>query len=129
MPAPRHIRPDERSIAHAARRGYDLMAVRARRVEPADFEHADLILAMDERNLANLRAACPPDQLHKLKGLMAFAPEGVPPTVPDPYYGGAAGFERVLDLIELACDGLTQYLHAAKGSDGRLNRSETLARL
>lgn len=108
--------PDERSIAHAARRGYDLRAVRARRVEPADFERADLVLAMDERHLAYLHEACPPPLQYKLKRLMAFAPEGSPPVVPDPYYGGAAGFERVLDLIELACDGLVLYLHSAKGS-------------
>ncbi|MEO8296672.1 MAG: low molecular weight protein-tyrosine-phosphatase [Burkholderiales bacterium] len=106
---------DERAIAHAARRGYDLRGMRARRVEAADFMHCDLVLAMDGDNLAALRAACDPAHLGKLRGLMAFAPAGSPASVPDPYYGGAAGFERVLDLIELGCDGLVEYLHLHRG--------------
>jgi protein-tyrosine phosphatase len=107
--------PDPRSVAHAARRGYDLSAVRARRISAADFEGFDLILAMDEDNLANLRSACPPAHRHKIELLMAYAPERAPRVVPDPYYGGAAGFEWVLDLIELACDSLAAHLHSPQG--------------
>lgn len=107
--------PDPRSIAHAARRGYDLRDVRARRITPDDFAGFDLILAMDEDNLANLRSACPAEHRHKVELLMAYASERAPRVVPDPYYGGAAGFEWVLDLIEVACDGLVAQLHAQQG--------------
>jgi protein-tyrosine phosphatase len=108
--------PDERSIAHAARRGYDLTDQRARRVAAADFDSFDLVLAMDDDNLATLIERCPAEQQHRVRRLMAFAPPGSPTAVPDPYYGGAAGFEYVLDLIELACDGLVQYLHSHQGA-------------
>ena len=107
--------PDERSIAHAARRGYDLTALRARRIEPEDFERFHLLLAMDEDNLAHLREACPAERQGRLRLLLDFAPEAPTRFVPDPYYGGAAGFERVLDLVESACDGLARYLHSLQG--------------
>lgn len=114
--------PDERSIAHAARRGYDLTGLRARRVAPADFATFHLILAMDDDNLSSLIERSPVEQQHKVRRLMAFAPPGSPTAVPDPYYGGAAGFEYVLDLIELACDGLVQYLHSQQGAAFELPR-------
>jgi protein-tyrosine phosphatase len=98
--------PDRRSQRHAARRGYDLSALRARQVERSDFERFDLILAMDEDNLDLLQTACPLPLRHKLMGLMAFAPGAAFDHVPDPYYGGPEDFERVLDLIEQACEGL-----------------------
>jgi protein-tyrosine phosphatase len=107
--------PDPRSIAHAARRGYNLRDVRARRVTPDDFVGFDLILAMDEDNLANLRSTCPIEHRHKVELLMAYAPERTPRVVPDPYFGGAAGFEWVLDLIEVACDGLAAQLRSPQG--------------
>jgi protein-tyrosine phosphatase len=105
--------PDERSVAHAARRGYDLLPVRARRVKASDYEAFDLILAMDEDNLSNLKSTCPPEYRHKLKLMMSHAPARAPRVIPDPYYGGAAGFEWVLDLIEAACDGLVAELGAS----------------
>ena len=89
--------PDARAQEHARRRGYDLSAQRARRVAARDFEEFDLILAMDRGHLAILGHACPPAHRHKLRLLLA---EG---DVPDPYYGGPEGFERVLDLVEAAC--------------------------
>ncbi|MCK6427254.1 MAG: low molecular weight phosphotyrosine protein phosphatase [Burkholderiaceae bacterium] len=102
--------PDERSIAHAARRGYDLSALRARRIEAADFERFDLLLAMDADNLAHLQAEAPAEAQQRLRLLLSFAPQLGLREVPDPYYGGPAGFERVLDLIEVACDGLVEHL-------------------
>ncbi|MFT7776728.1 low molecular weight protein-tyrosine-phosphatase [Roseateles sp.] len=102
--------PDVRSQEHAARRGYDLSPLRARQLVAADFSRFDLVLAMDEDNLANARALCPPAQRHRLKLLMEYAPHAGNPHVPDPYYGGAAGFEEVLDLVEAACDGLVTAL-------------------
>lgn len=103
--------PDHRSQDHAARRGVDLSTLRARQVCAGDFERFDLLLAMDRDNLELLEEACPgPHLRHKLGLLMGFDPEARSEVVPDPYYGGAAGFERVLDLVEAASDGLVKHL-------------------
>ncbi|WP_110402261.1 low molecular weight protein-tyrosine-phosphatase [Sphaerotilus hippei] len=102
--------PDPRSIAHAARRGYDLAGLRARRVASGDFATFDRILAMDRDNLDHLLTVCPSNLQSRVGLLMDYAPAGSPPVVPDPYYGGGNGFERVLDLIELACGGLVEDL-------------------
>lgn len=104
--------PDPRSQEHAARRGYDLAPLRARTVRADDFARFDWLLAMDEDNLERLQAACPAAHRGKLARLMAFAPEAGSDIVPDPYYGGADGFDRVLDLVEAACDGLIAHLQA-----------------
>lgn len=109
--------PDERSIAHAARRGYDLSALRARRIEAADFERFDLLLAMDADNLAHLQAEAPAGAQQRLRLLLSFAPQLGLHEVPDPYYGGPAAFERVLDLIEVACDGLVAHLRCLDERD------------
>lgn len=98
--------PDPRTQKAAARRGYDLSRLRARRVKEADFLRFDLILAMDRDNLAALRKACPTELHGKLRLLLEYAPEAGGGEVPDPYYGGPDGFERVLDLIEAAAGGL-----------------------
>lgn len=107
--------PDHRSQQHAVRRGYDLSALRARRVDDMDFERFDLLLAMDEDNLAELEGNCPPQHRTKLQLLMAFAPAGAGRVVPDPYQGGPEGFEHVLDLIESACEGLVSHLRQQQG--------------
>lgn len=86
--------PDPRSIRHAQKRGYDLTSLRARQVEAADFQEFDLILAADANNLSSLRRQCPAEWQHKLS---LFLDSGA---LPDPYYGEADGFERVLDLVE-----------------------------
>ena len=98
--------PDERSQEHAGKRGYDLSTLRARQLTAEDFARFDLVLAMDADNLANAKALCPPAQSHRLKLLLDYAPHAGKRHVPDPYYGGEAGFEEVLDLVEAACDGL-----------------------
>ena len=102
--------PDGRSQQHALRRGYDLSAQRARQVEAADFESADLILAMDVQNMAILRERCPAAQQHKLHLLTEYCQRMRATAVPDPYYGGVSGFEKVLDLVEDACEGVLQAL-------------------
>lgn len=104
--------PDERSQEHALRRGYDLSKLRARQISEADYEKFDLILAMDWDNLALLQGDCPPEHAHKLKLFMSFADaaEQLGEVVPDPYHGGKAGFEQVLDLVEAASDGLVRKL-------------------
>ncbi len=110
--------PDERSQQHALRRGIDLSGLRARQVLQDDYADFDLILAMDWDNLALLQVDCPPQYAAKLKLLMEFAvtsadsANAVSAVVPDPYHGGEAGFEQVLDLVELACDGLVRHLQS-----------------
>lgn len=101
---------DARMRKHADRRGYQLLS-RARKVSAADFDHFDLILAMDRENLADLRSRCPPDAKSELRLFCDFAAEYAAVTdVPDPYYGGDAGFERVLDLLEDGVDGLLAHV-------------------
>lgn len=102
--------PDRRSVAAAQRRGVDLSALRARTVRDEDFSYYDLILAMDEENLQLLRQRAPAASLQRIRLLMEFAPTAFARHVPDPYYGGAQGFEEVLDLLEEAAEGLLQDL-------------------
>jgi protein-tyrosine phosphatase len=96
--------PDPRSVAAARRRGYDLSALRGRQVSDADFSNFDYVLAMDRANLGELERAGARGRAHV--GLfLAFTP-GLGDEVPDPYYGGAGDFERVLDLCEAGARGL-----------------------
>jgi len=98
--------PDPRSIAAASRRGVDLRHLRARMVRDEDFERFDLIIAMDRLNRATLIERSPEPFRERIRLLMEFAENGEVEDVPDPYYGGAPGFERVLDLAEEAAAGL-----------------------
>jgi protein-tyrosine phosphatase len=102
--------PDPRTRQAAARRGYDLNALRARIVEPLDFERFDLILAMDRDNLRVLRRRAPATAHERLQLFLEFAPDSGIEDVPDPYYGGPNGFEEVLDLVEVAARGLIAHL-------------------
>jgi len=102
--------PDSRSIAAAARRGFDLEPLRARVVGTEDFDRFDLILAMDRGHLDLLRQRCPPERLNRLRLFLSFAPGLGAHDVPDPYYGGPEAFERVLDLIEIGAAGLLGHL-------------------
>ena len=102
--------PDARSMAHAKRRGYNLEALRARPVATADFETCDFILAMDWENLGWLEEQCPPQHHSKLGRLTQHARRHQAEVVPDPYQGGPAGFEHVLDLVEDSCDGFVAFL-------------------
>lgn len=98
--------PDSRSVEAAYGRGYALDHLRARQVQPEDFEQFDYILAMDRENLANLEAMRPADFAGHLGLFLSFADEIEAVEVPDPYHGGPQGFEEVLDMIEAASDGL-----------------------
>jgi protein-tyrosine phosphatase len=93
--------PDRRAKAAAERRGFSLDKIRARRVSGADFDRFDYLLAMDRDNLALLRELADPEHHDKIRLFLEFA-DGHELEVPDPYYGGTAGFERVLDLVEEA---------------------------
>lgn len=102
--------PDSRSQRAAAKRGYDIALLRGRQVDRRDFDEFDYVLAMDETNLRLLRQLCPPPHAHKLKLFLEFSGDPSLREVPDPYYGGAQGFERVLDLAEQAAHGLLDHL-------------------
>ncbi|NAW85547.1 low molecular weight protein-tyrosine-phosphatase [Photobacterium halotolerans] len=96
-------RPDSRSRAAGEARGYSFEGIRARQIAVGDFDKFDLILVADRQNLSDLTAICPAEHLSKLSLLLNFA-DADEDEVPDPYYGGEEGFERVLDLIEAAAD-------------------------
>jgi protein-tyrosine phosphatase len=107
--------PDPRSVAAARGREIAVDGA-ARRVTDEDFERFDLILALDRENLRELRARAPEETRSKIRLLREFDPAAAGSgdlDVPDPYYGGANGFEHVLDLIEAACRGLLDEVRAA----------------
>jgi protein-tyrosine phosphatase len=94
--------PDERAVAAAARRGIALTG-RARQIERSDFDDFDLVLAVDEQNLARLQRIMPPDARATVRKLSAD-------DIPDPYYGGPDGFDDVLDRLTAACADLLDEL-------------------
>jgi protein-tyrosine phosphatase len=104
--------PDARTREAASRRGYDLSPLRARVVEPRDFEEFDLILAMDQANLKVLHRRAPEHARERVRLFLEFAPDAPVTEVPDPYYGGPNGFEEVLDLVEAATHGLLRHIRA-----------------
>ncbi|MDH5184848.1 MAG: low molecular weight phosphotyrosine protein phosphatase [Gammaproteobacteria bacterium] len=97
---------DRRSQQTASKRGYQMDHLRARKVTGLDFEQFDYVLAMDDDNYRNLESICPPIYSSKLQMFLDFSTKFDEREVPDPYYGGAQGFEHVLDLIEDASEGL-----------------------
>ena len=100
---------DSRAIAAAARRGYSLTEIRARRIEDADFERFDHVIAMDRDNLEILRARAGEQHSTKVTLFLNYSSSDEM-EVPDPYYGSGAGFEKVLDLVEDASRGLLEML-------------------
>ncbi len=102
--------PDTRARSAAAGRGVDLGSIRARRVSPEDFERFDLVLAMDRLNHVTLLDICPAELHERVRLFLEFAPQLGRSDVPDPYYGGANGFEHVLDLVEEASNGLIEHI-------------------
>jgi low molecular weight protein-tyrosine phosphatase len=107
--------PDRRAQAAAARHGVDIGGLRGRRATQADFVRFDYVLAMDEENHAHLRALCPVGQEHKLHLFLEYAVNATERAVPDPFFGGESGFDRVLDLIEDAAEGLLDDVRARLG--------------
>ncbi len=97
--------PDRRAIAHGERRGLEMRSLRGRQVAREDFDRFDHILAMDDDNLDDLKRMRPPGSRAKVALLMSYAPQAGSREVPDPYYGSADGFERVLDLVDAASEG------------------------
>lgn len=102
--------PDLRAQKAARERGVKLDHLRARKVTRGDFEDFDYILAMDDDNYAILVEACPGEHKEKIRYFLDYAPHLKVREVPDPYYGGSFGFERVLDLVEEASEGFLNRL-------------------
>jgi protein-tyrosine phosphatase len=98
--------PDDRAQAAARARGIDISGQSARQVQPDDFDRFDLLLVMDRTNLAELKRVAPAEARAKIRPFLDFAPKAGTKDVPDPFYGGTAGFDHALDLIEAAARGL-----------------------
>ena len=104
----------QRALAAARRRGLDMSRLRARQIASDDFARFDFILAMDRANLSDLRRRAPAQYRERVRLFLEFAPDLGVDEVPDPYYGGAAGFEEVLDLAEQAARGLLSHIRTGK---------------
>jgi protein-tyrosine phosphatase len=102
--------PDLRAQKAALDRGIELTHLRARKVIMGDFEDFDFLLVMDDDNFATLSDACPAQYKNKINYFLDYAPQLGTRFVPDPYYGGKYGFEKVLDLIEAASVGFLSSL-------------------
>jgi len=102
--------PDPRSIETGEARGYSFAGQNSREVSKNDFFLFDKIIAMDDRNFEDLTRACPAEYRHKIEKFLKYAPYEHEENVPDPYYGEGDGFKRVLELIEIASDGLIEAL-------------------
>lgn len=100
--------PDPRSQKTAQRHGLDLSQQRARQVKGADFDEFDYVIAMDQENLAILHSQADAQQREKIRLFLDYAPQLPEREVPDPYYGGADGFEHVYRLVDAASRGLLQ---------------------
>jgi protein-tyrosine phosphatase len=102
--------PDARAAAAAGERGYDLSGLLGRQVGTADFAEFDYILAMDRDNLYNLLHICPDEHRHKVRLFLSYSRRYPDREVPDPYFGGRRGFDRVLDMVEDGAAGLLEEL-------------------
>ncbi|MDP3662048.1 MAG: low molecular weight protein-tyrosine-phosphatase [Nitrosomonas sp.] len=107
--------PDHRAQNTALQRGYKMHDLRARAVQPNDFEEFDYILAMDKENLSLLQQRSPQQHINKIQLFMQYSTQVNPNVeVPDPYFGGHQGFELVLDMVEEASQGLLAHLRTNK---------------
>ena len=102
--------PDLRSQKAAKDRNVNLSQIKARKVIFGDFEDFDYLLAMDDDDHQILMQSCPSQFKHKVKYFLEYAPHLDTREVPDPYYGGKYGFERVLDMVEEAAVGFLNSL-------------------
>jgi protein-tyrosine phosphatase len=102
--------PDHRAQKAARSRGVDISDQSARQVVDEDFDRFDLLLVMDRSNFAELKARAPHEARAKIRPFLDFAPHVGTRDVPDPFFGGAEGFDRALDLIEAAARGLLSSL-------------------
>lgn len=110
-------RPDKRAQRTVEKRGINIKNCKARLVTTDDFYRFDYLCAMDLENIQSLKAICPGEQMHKLSLIMQYASGRGVETVPDPYYGNLAGFERVIELLDEACNGLLDAVRSRAGLD------------
>lgn len=102
--------PDRRMVAAASQAGLRLDGT-ARRVTPEDLDRYDLILAMDRDNLRTLQALAPGEEVRaKIRLFRDFEEGADSDEVPDPYYGGSGGFERVLEIVRAAARGVVDHV-------------------
>lgn len=109
--------PDRRAQQAALGRGYDLSDLRGRQVNTRDFEEFDFVLAMDQDNMTSLQQNCPTHLRHKIRRLLSFSRQYHNHDVPDPYYGDGDGFQRVLDMVEDASEGLIEAIKHDKAKN------------
>jgi protein-tyrosine phosphatase len=102
--------PDPRTQKAALMRGVDLSAQRARQIMLRDFYEFDFIIAMDSGHLDELLEQKPDDARSEVHRLLDYCHDIAHKDVPDPYYGGSSGFERVFDVCEAGCRSLYGYL-------------------
>lgn len=101
--------PDSRMQSHAKRRGYDLSVLKARKFVSDDFHEFDYVLAMDHSNFRDMKSIEPAGHTARFQLFGEYCRrDGDVPAVPDPYYGGAQGFETVLDMVEEGCGKLLE---------------------
>ena len=110
--------PDPRAQAAVRRRGIEIGGLRGRRATGEDFTRFDYILAMDHENYEHLEAIAPEEHVHKLRLFLEYATRCAERAVPDPYFGAANGFDRVLDMIEDAAEGLLRDIQQRLGQRG-----------
>jgi protein-tyrosine phosphatase len=102
--------PDSRMMYHASQRGYELSHL-SRKFKRSDFEEFDWIIAMDDPNYGELKAyASTVEEVTRIHRMVDFSKKLTPTHIPDPYYGGAEGFDHVIDLLEDACNGLFEHI-------------------
>lgn len=109
--------PDSRAQRVAQQRGYDMSQIRGRQVDENDFQRYDYVLAMDKTNLSLLRGVTPPGSKVQARLFLEYARHHSEREVPDPYYGNGDGFERVLDMVEDAAEGLLQEIRKQHFAD------------
>ncbi|NNL56380.1 MAG: low molecular weight phosphotyrosine protein phosphatase [Pseudomonadales bacterium] len=107
--------PDQRAASKAAEYGYDLSALRARQLAELDFERFDIILAMDQQNLQDIKMQCPPSYAGVTDLFLRYAGIDEAHEVPDPYYGGEDGFDHVVQLVERGGAALLDRLQEVQG--------------
>lgn len=105
--------PDSRAMSAGKKRGYSFTGLRARQLQASDFEEFDFILAMDEENLSNIQKIKPAQCRASVQLASSFSDESFR-SVPDPYYGGASGFEEVLDMCESISAGIIAHFNEGK---------------
>ena len=106
--------PDSRAIDCASKRGIDLSSQRARKIKSRDMAEYDYVVAMDNDNYNNLMTICEGKYKGKVYKIIDFIKHSEYSEIPDPYYGGAGGFDLVLDLLEASCQKLLAQISSAK---------------